>query len=397
MDNNSKIWTTNFFKLCFVNLFTFITFYSLLTTLPLYVINEYNGTEFLAGLISTLIFASAIIIRLFIGEIIAKYGLRKVLIISSISFFLISIGYIYSQGILTLLILRFLHGFSFGALTTVLSIIVMGILPEERKGEGFSYFLIFTNLAVIIGPFLGFLLIQHLSFTLLFYIINIFVLLSSIICYLIKGIKDEVLDKPHKQKYTIFSINRYLEKKAIPISMIGFLISFCYASILSFISIHLSNLGLSNITGYFFFFLAITMILVRPILGRLFDRYGGFPIILPCILTFGLSLFILSNTHNIFVIMTSACLIGIGYGSLFPFLMTLSVKSIPRNRASYAISTFQSLFDLGLAFGSFSLGYFISLVGFNTLYLLLSIFLLFVAGLYYVFYIRIEKEYSKIY
>ena len=75
--NKAKIWTGPFFVALFNNFFLFIVYYGLLTILPVYILNELNGTAGQAGLAMTLFMLSAIIVRPFSGKIIEKFGKRK--------------------------------------------------------------------------------------------------------------------------------------------------------------------------------------------------------------------------------------------------------------------------------------------------------------------------------
>ena len=60
-----------------------------------------------------------------------------------------------------LLLIRFIHGFSFGIATTATGTIAADIIPAVRRGEGMGYFATSTNLAMAIGPFLGLMIAQR--------------------------------------------------------------------------------------------------------------------------------------------------------------------------------------------------------------------------------------------
>lgn len=60
---------------------------------------------------------------------------------------------------------------------------------------------------------------------------------------------------------------------------------------------------------------------------------------------------------------------GIGYGSVFPCLQTVAIQSVEKPRMGHAISTFFTLFDVGLAVGSVVMGVLITWMGFQATYL----------------------------
>ena len=51
--------------------------------------------------------------------------------------------------------IRFLHGMSWGAVTTGGSTIASDIVPMERRGEGIGYFGMSFTIAMAIGPSVG--------------------------------------------------------------------------------------------------------------------------------------------------------------------------------------------------------------------------------------------------
>lgn len=65
--SNGKIWTVPYVMALINNFFLFLVFYALLTLLPVYVMDEMNGTEEQAGLVTTAFLLSAILIRPFSG------------------------------------------------------------------------------------------------------------------------------------------------------------------------------------------------------------------------------------------------------------------------------------------------------------------------------------------
>ncbi len=115
------------------------------------------------------------------------------------------------------------------------------------------------------------------------------------------------------------------------------------------------------------------MLLVRPWVGKIYDRKGPSAVIYPSFIFFAIGLVIVSLISNQWILWLSAVFIGIGYGSLFPCLQTLAIQSVDKQRMGHAISTFFTLFDLGLAIGSVAMGILIAYWGFETTYVLSAV------------------------
>ncbi|WP_227935381.1 MFS transporter [Alkalihalobacillus deserti] len=388
--NKKPIWTKNFLSIAFVNLIVFIIFYALLTTLPIYVIYDLEGTEAQGGLVVTIMLLAAIIMRPFSGNLLERFGKRKVLLISTLAFAATSFGYIWVEQFIPMMILRFIHGLSFGILTTATSAIAADIVPNERKGEGLGYFTMFMNLAVVVGPFLGLTLIQSISFQQLFFILSAFVLISVICAFLVK-LKDTATPTNSYRKRKL-SIDDFFELKTMPIALISCLVAFAYAGILSYISVYALEIGLEKVSGYFFLVFAITMLATRPYLGRLFDQSGPKVVILPCLVMFAIGFMILSVSETAFLFLISAAVIGIGYGSLLPFLLSLSIQFVPAHRNGHATATFFTLYDTGLAAGAFVLGIVVPYTGFSNLFIYLAGFVCIITITFYVLINRLQAS-----
>ncbi|PWU68135.1 MFS transporter [Gracilibacillus dipsosauri] len=379
-----KIWTKNFISISLVNLFVFTTFYALLTTLPLYVMEEWGVTEAKGGLVVTVMLLAAIVIRPLSGNILSRFGKRKMLILTVILFALSVIVYVFIQNFTGLLVLRFWHGIPFAILTTATSALAADIVPKTRRGEGLGYFTMSMNLAIVIGPFLGLTLTQFVTYKTMVIILNIFTIISVFLALLVKDHHKASKDIEMKEEKLTkkLSLQDLFEKNALSTSFIGLLISFAYSSIISYISVYANDLGLSSASSYFFLVFALMMLISRPYLGRWFDTYGALPVIIPCMILFALGFVGLSLSTTATLFLISAGVIGIGYGSLLPFMLSVVVERSPSHRSGHATATFFTLYDSGIALGSFLLGIIVAHTGFVNLFFLLAGFVIMVTFLF---------------
>ncbi|RSL31072.1 MFS transporter [Salibacterium salarium] len=387
------IWTKDFLSISFVHFIVFVIFYTFLTTLPLYVIYELGGTEAQGGLVVTAMFITAILMRPFSGSLVERIGRKKILLLCVIIFTATTFGYIWTEGFTALMLLRLVHGISFGVLTTATAAIAADVVPDERRGEGLGYFTMSMNLAVVVGPFLGLTLIQYVSFKYLFIILSIIMIAGVICSWVVKTVEQsQPAPKDLKRK---LSIHNFLELNALPIALMSSLVAFAYSGVISFISVYATELGLEQISSYFFLVFAVTMLLTRPYLGRLFDERGPKIVILPCLIIFAFGLLTLGIAESAVLFLISAGLIGIGYGTLLPSLLSISVQSAAGHRNSYATATFFMMFDSGIALGSYFLGIVVSFTGFSLLFLYSAIFVLILTISFYVVFNRISASSSS--
>ena len=388
-----KIWTKRFISLSLTQFIIFTVFYAFLTTLPIYVIENLGESQSNAGLVVTFMLASAIMVRPFSAKVLEVLGKKNTLIMNVVLFTLTTFLYLWIDTFIPLLILRFIHGISFGIVTTATGAIAADIIPASRRGAGMGYFAMAMNLAIVVGPFIGLTLLQFVSFKSLFFVLSILMVISVLFSLLVHVVHVE--EHRTTRPSLAIKLSDLIERKAIPVSFIGGLTGIAYGSILSFVPVFAEEIGLGTMSSYFFLVFAVVMIAFRPYLGRTFDEKGAKIVLVPSLLIFALGLMVLGGTTVTITLLVAAGLIGLGYGTLLPGYQTLAIQRTTPKRSGHAISTFFILYDLGIAFGAFIWGIVIELYGFQTMYFLGAILMFITAGLLYMQLTQREKKESN--
>ena len=363
-----RLWNRAFIFCVLNNLFLFTYYFALLAILPVYIMKDLGGTVKEAGLALTLFLISSILVRPFSGLISEKIGKKLSFRGSELFFVLFAFSYLCIDSMWSLLLVRFIHGIWFSILTTVTVPVANEFIPEQRKGEGMGYFVMSTNLGVVFGPLLALTITQYASFSVLFAILSGLITVGFIFCLCIP-IHDE--DSRSLVKPSLSSLTRHdiIEFRVLSVGMVALLTAFAYSSVMSFIAAYTETKQLMAYTSSFFLVFACSMILVRPWVGRWFDQKGASVVIYPSFILFAIGLAVVSQLNQPWVLWLSAVLIGIGYGTLFPCLQTVAIQSVPKQRIGHAISTYFTLFDLGLALGSVIMGVLIAYWGYAVTYL----------------------------
>ena len=376
-----RLWNRSFILCLLNNFFLFVYYFALLTILPIYIMKDLGGTVREAGLALTLFLASSIAIRPFSGLIIEKLGKKVSLRAAGVIFALFAFSYLLVDSMSSLLAVRFFHGIWFSILTTVTVPIANEFIPEHCKGEGMGYFVMSTNLGVVFGPLLALSIIQVTSFQVLFGLLAVIISVGLIFCWML-NITELPPATPRKAEKSRFSLHDILELRVLAVSFVALLTAFSYSSITSFITPYSESKQLLAYAGIFFIVFAVSMLLVRPWVGKIYDRKGPSAVIYPSFVFFAIGLLIVSLVSNQWILWLSAIFIGIGYGSLFPCLQTLAIQSVEKQRMGHAISTFFTLFDLGLAVGSIVMGLLIAQWGFEQTYIFCAVLIMLTLWVY---------------
>ena len=378
MQKSENLWNRSFIFCVLNNLFLFTYYFAFLTILPVYIMKSLGGSVKEAGLALTLFLISSIAIRPFSGLIIQKIGHKLSFRGSELLFVLFAFTYLLADSLWILLLVRFIHGIWFSILTTVAVPVANEFIPEHRKGEGMGYYVMSTNLAVVFGPFIALTVLQYSDFKTLFQVLTGIICVGFIFCLMIpmsnkvKQTPPDLKNQKNENK-PYFSIHDILEFKAVPIGLVALLTALAYSSIMSFITAYAESKHLLSYVSLFFIVFAVSMILVRPWVGKLFDRKGASAVIYPSFVFFSIGLVIVSFMSNQWILWLSAVFIGIGYGSLFPCFQTVAIQSASKERMGHAIATFFTLFDFGMAIGSVLMGLFIAQFGYSFTYLFCAV------------------------
>ncbi|HAL00101.1 MAG TPA: MFS transporter, partial [Exiguobacterium sp.] len=150
----NRLFHRHYVTTLLVNLLLFITFYLLNASLPLLAAQKFEVSQGSLGWVVTAFVLATVCSRPLIGHWLDRYELKRMLLLSASLFTLFSCLYLIIlpiESFSLLLIIRVLHGFSFGMISSSLSLSVTTLIPKHRQGEGMGYFVLSMNLASVLG------------------------------------------------------------------------------------------------------------------------------------------------------------------------------------------------------------------------------------------------------
>ncbi|MFC6603480.1 MFS transporter [Ectobacillus funiculus] len=252
-----RIWTKNFIVVCLSNFFMSLNFYILATSFPLYVKDSLHGNQQQMGLAITIYVIGVVLIRPFSGRWVDRFGQKRMAVIGLVIFLVASICYFGTKGIGLFLAVRFIHGMSYAIASTAANTVASSLIPDSRQGEGMGYFSMFMSLAMVIGPACGLFLWKDKNITVLLLAVCVISALSLLFAIGIRvpqpkqsKIKLALNVEPTKRKSMHWS--SFIEPKALPISLVGFILAFSYSSLAGFLASFTAEIHQSQVTGTFF-------------------------------------------------------------------------------------------------------------------------------------------------
>lgn len=367
--DSEQLWSKDYLFDISVNFLVYCVHFLLMLWSTAYAIRTWNASIGMAGLASGLFIVGALFARIPAGRFIDFVGRRRTFLGGTAMFFLLVLCYEIAPTLQLFMLVRFLHGLSFGTTSTAASTVAAALIPLKRMGTGIGYFTLGVTIASAVGPFLAMNLTRSGAFHLGIEICAAATLVIFLLSFSIHAPERIILPEEKKDLYH-FSFDRFFSLKALGISTIAFMGGVCYSTVLSFLGAYTNAIGVTGIgSTCFFLCFAATSFVSRPLTGFLLDKYGGNIVIYPSLLCMTVAMGIIAQASSDIPLLIGALFLGFGYGTVTASCHALAVHCAPMHQVGVATSTYFVLLDLGIGVGPYTLGSFVPSMGFSFVYL----------------------------
>lgn len=362
-----QLWSLNFINVCIANFLMACSFNLLMPSIPLYITEHLGVPQSQTGIVLASYAIALIFVRPFSGFLVDRFPRKRMLLIGFIGYVLVFFGYFWATTIMLFILVRFMHGLTWGLSTVSSSTLTIDVVPSERRAEGVGFYSTAMNVAMAIGPFIAIHIYQNYSFQILLWAAIAMGILGVFATAMIKASHREIV-----KEIEPFTLDRFFLIKGWPIFLNQILATFAWGTIGPFVTQYGLSIKVSN-PGIFFLFWAGGIIISRVFAGKLVDKGYVHRVAIGALTTITCAFFIFALAHNIYAFCISGIFIGIGFGALFPSFQILYLDLVPNNKRGTANSTYFLAFDLGLAIGMLAGGYISGYFDFETLYLVSAV------------------------
>jgi len=376
--NNERIWTKGYILFTAANFFIAINFYAQLVIGASFAIYDLGVTETKAGFASGLYVVGALTSRLILSRYARQRYFKLILLIDIGAMVLFAALHFAITGFEMFCVFRFLGGATYGISSNIFMTMIALIIPASRKGEGVAWYSMSQILGMVIGPFFAVYLMHQFGFNEVFSLFTIVTALSLIIISFVKQPEEtgqpEVLPVKDSgiETNSEHGVWQVFERTAIRISLLCILIYLCNSNYQAFAPVFITESGAPGLSSAIFLASAGAMLVSRPFIGKLFDKYGPTMLILFGLIIFSTGFFLLGQ-GIISLFLLSALFIGLGLSSLYGTTLTLVVSDAPRHRLNAANATYFFALDFGTAIGTPIGGRIAEHMGYNTMYFVFAI------------------------
>ena len=344
-----RLWNRNFTLLTFSNFLMCSAYYSLISTLPVYISTELHSSKSVVGLVLASYIVASVLVRPFAGFGLDKFGRKTIFIFSLLLYALVFNGYLIAWTVAVMIFVRFTHGLTWGVTTTSNSTVAVDIIPPGKRGQGFGYFGISTTLGMALGPVIGSFIFQQGGYSAMF-IAGFIISLASMGMAAAMHFPDTIPSKNLE-----FKLSTLFESTTLLPSFNLLLIMITYGGLLSFVALYGHELGITNPAGFFLIY-ATGVIGARFAMGKFFDIHGPRMILFVCLSLLVAGFPFLALIKNPTGFYGAAVILGFGNGVVFPTFQAMTNNMVQPHRRGAASSTLFTSVDIGMGAGMILVG-----------------------------------------
>ncbi|WP_375497579.1 MFS transporter [uncultured Nostoc sp.] len=345
---------------------------SLLPTLPLY-IDDVGASKQEIGIVMGSFAIGLLLSRPMLGRLADERGRKIVLLIGTIVAAIAPFGYLATQSLGLLILVRIFHGLSVAAFTTGYSALVADLAPTETRGEIIGYMTLATPLGLAIGPALGGYLEATSSYGILFLFCAElgFVALLEIVQVTNPPVQTQQQTEEN-DVYDGLRLRNFWQILSSPRvkvpTIVMLLVGLSLGAVHTFVSLFLKSTDVDFNGGLFFTASAISSFSIRIFAGKASDRFGRGLFITFGIFCYILALILLWQAHNAMFFLLAAIAEGAGGGTLISMMITMMAdRSLPQERGQIFAISIAGL-DMGIAIAAPLLGIIAEQVGYRDMF-----------------------------
>jgi MFS family permease len=348
-NNNEKIWSRAFISIFIVSFVMNMGQYMMNTLIPKYV-DALGGAATMVGMVTGIFAVTALGIRPIAGPAMDYFKKTRLLTLAFGSITLAFIVYGFSHSIPMLIAARLIHGVGIGLAAPLTLAITSNILPFSKMASGLGVFSLGGAIATAIGPTIGLKLSSIIGYNKTFFICAALMASCMVLSLMLKS------ETPGRNGRFKISLNQIVAPEIILPTIVLFFVILGFSSINSFLAIFGDLNGVEDI-GLFFTANAVCLIFIRPVGGRIADKYGNDKIIIPGLVIFMIALVLISVSRTLPMFLLAGVVSAVGFGTSEPILQAMNMQLVPKERRGAAGNTNFMGIDIGFLIGPTIAGY----------------------------------------
>ena len=371
------IWNKTFISLFITNMAFNMGFLMSNSLIAAYA-NSLGASVSAIGMIASAFSISSILFRLVSGPIMDTYNRKFIIMFSTLMMAIAFFGFSMSRSVAALMVFRLVQGCGMAFGNSCCLTMVADAIPKEKYGSGIGYYSAAQVIAQAIGPAIGIWLVGLVDYKMTFIINVCIMLVATVLAFQIRT----NFKRTNKLK---LRLNNIIAKEALLPAGVMFLQHGGSIITSSLIVVYADLRGVTANIGLYFTAGAVTMLISRPIIGKLTDKFGLVRVLIPALACNVIAFFIISSSSSLISFLLAAFIASFGQGACAPAVQALSMKAVPNERRGAASSTNFIGMDLGNLTGPTIAGGIADSVGFSPMWRIMTVPFILAALLVFMF------------
>lgn len=350
--------------LIFSNLAIFFNYYNYLQTLD--IAPEWFGI--LIGLDALI----SMILRPIISPFFTAKNAPLAILWSAVLVFLTLLGYTIAHSLIPMFLVRLTHGIGFVVISSALTVYTVPFIPPDRSSQAFGIISISFLLPYSVIPFVVewiFNFFKSYEATFVFAALLILPVFPILFFINKRSINPADIPSSHQEKiYFKDIIVNLKDRRVVSLFVISIVTFISFSVLYFFIKSFAIHIGAKDI-GYFFTIYSVTMIGVRVLAGRLFDRMNKYATFLISTIFTGLCYIFIGKVDSISMLYVYAFFFGIGIGVIIPLINGIAFEISDPNMRGLNLNLIIEMRDLGFFIGPIIATIILKHYDFKSLYL----------------------------
>ena len=360
-----SIWNKSFIILFFANMAFNLGLNMSNSLLAIYA--DYLGAPAsVIGLVVSSFGVSAILFRLISAPVMDTYNRKYLVVFAALMLAIAFGGFSISHSIPMVIGFRLIQGCGMAFGNACCLVMVADMLPKDKYNSGLGYFSLAQVVSSAAGPSVGLALVDMAGFRATYTLTACLMLFAAFLALQLKT-------NFKRTKKLKLALNNIIAKEAILPVGVNFIMVLGGAGVYSFLFIFAREQGVTGNIGLYYTVSALILLITRPVLGKLTDRYGIIKIAVPAVCFSIISMFIVSYSATLAGFLIAAAISALGQGAMGPAIQALTMKTVPSERRGAASSTNYISLDLGSMLGPIIAGQVAQIFGYTMMWRIMVI------------------------
>ncbi|ETY75472.1 MFS transporter [Lactiplantibacillus fabifermentans] len=330
-----------------------------------------GATPVVIGVVATGFTYGSIVFKLISGPAIDSFN-RKGLLLGAVVIIAIAfLGDAFATSVPMLVTFRVLQGVGQAFTATTFIAIAADTLPRKKMSAGMGIFALGTAASTLLGAVVGLKVQEATSFRTAF-LGSFFTLLVGFVVLLFIKVK------PVNAKKFKITLSGFIAKEALAPAFMQFFFMMAWSCVFAFLVVYGQEQGLGSNVGFFNTAYGLAVFVAAPFGGKLVDRFG-YLMVIPMLVLMAVSLWIISFSTNLWMLLVAAVVGAFGYGAAGPVARSMDMNVVPENRRGAASSTLFVASDIGQLVGPVVGGILVSAFGYGTMFRIAPVWVLLAA------------------